>query len=468
MNKSTVVLLVLVFLFLYLFNCMTPMFFGDDYVYSFIWEGHSLFQPLTEKAARVSCWKDLLQSQYLHYMTWSGRIVNHTIAQLCLWMGKSLFNFLNSLVAILLVLEIYCCVHKGLIDKKICTSMLCWISFAVWAFVPAFGTVFFWLDSTCNYLWPFVIVIGFLIPYISKYYSFSTKHSNGKYMNIGMFFYGVAAGCTNENTICWLILALVLFVYKNRNTDGFEYWLYYGLGGLITGYALLMLAPGNLARLYAEQQRFEWLTKESMGQQFSRLLFVMCYFQLFLWYFILRSLYILHNYNHNRKKAALLSKDIDLVKTISVLSFSMTAVMVFSPGFPFRSAFPGTICLIVAASILLRMQTEYGIVFIQKETKKFIACMSLLYFCMTAFISFHFYYNMHFYYENIITSAKQMKNKNEILVIDVSPPKSSLREQVMSGYHIFNLKISNDERDWQNVSFARYYGIKGIRVTEYD
>ena len=36
----------------------------------------------------------------------------------------------------------------------------------------------------------------------------------------------------------------------------------------------------------------------------------------------------------------------------------------------------------------------------------------------------------------------------------------------LSGYRLLFYKMSDDENDWRNVAFARYYGIKGIRMTK--
>ena len=58
-NKNALLCLVLFFLFFYLLNYLTPMSFGDDYVYSFVWQGHSEFTPLTEGAVRVSSLSDV-------------------------------------------------------------------------------------------------------------------------------------------------------------------------------------------------------------------------------------------------------------------------------------------------------------------------------------------------------------------------------------------------------------------------
>ena len=460
MSKRVVISFAGIFLFLLLFNSLTPMYFGDDYVYSFIWEGHSLYEPLSENAKRISSWKDLFDSQWLHYFTWSGRTVNHTLAQFFLWKGKTVFNICNALAGTLLVAEIYWCIYKGEITKKFSAGILCWFMFLLWSFTPAFGNVFLWIDGSCNYLWPIVLLTGFSIPYIKKYYSFSEKKNNNCFFCLAMYVFGLFAGWTNENSVCWIILVLLLFMVTHRKNTGIEKWMYCGLVGLVTGYVLLMFAPGNLARLYAEQNGYNWLTGEIIKKQFSMLAFILLYFQLFLWYFSLRSLFCLRK---RSRKNTDLEKEVAFVKMLCIVAFGMTAIMVFSPGFPPRSGFPGTVCLIIATGILQRVQDEYGIVLIQNKAKKFLIYMSFIYFIMTGFVAFNHYYAIHSYNEKIITAAKEMKAKDPVLTI--KPYRAlTLEEHVMSAYHVTDMGISEDENEWKNVAFARYYGIKGVRA----
>ena len=273
-----------------------------------------------------------------------------------------------------------------------------------------------------------------------------------------MFLWGVIAGWTNENTICWVIVALVLFIVPHRKSKNMEKWMYFGLAGLITGYALLMLAPGNMVRLYAEQNGYQWLTWSRLKGQFSMMAFIMLYFQVFLWYFSLRSLFSLKSRNKDDIK---IEAEIKLVKVFCAGAFCMTASMVFSPGFPPRSGFPGTVFLAIASGILLRVQNEYGIILIQEKAKRFLIYMSIVYFGMTVTVALNHYYEMYLYTENIVASAKKVENKGRIL--EVEPEKElSLETHVMSAYHVAGLGISEDVNEWKNVAFARYYGIKGI------
>ena len=458
--KKGFFVLIAIYLFLFLFNYLTPMSFGDDYLYSFVWQGKSMFLPLTEDAVRISSWKELFLSQWLHYLTWGGRTVAHVIVQLFLWAGKNVFNYFNALVGVILVVEIYWLIHKGKISTVFSSKDLCWIFFALWAFTPAFCTVFFWLTAACNYLWTNVILLGFLIPYTKQYYSIHDKKEKSVFLCSGMFFYGIIAGWTNENSVCLIILLLLAFIVSQKKIIFSEKWIYAGFLGLVAGYALLMWAPGNLVRLSVEREASAWLTLKSLSEHF-KILFLIFLFQTFLWYFNLRSLYFLNKSNVNET----INHELILVKALCVISFCSTAIMLFSTGFPPRSGFFGTIVLIIASGILLRMKKEYNLDLVQDNAKKFLSCVGCIYFIITAVFSFRHFYDMNLQMNELLTFVKteQLKDNTSILNVQ-SFNKTTLATERLSGFHVLGYELSEDENDWMNVAFSRYYGIKGIRV----
>ena len=449
------------FSFFYLLNSITPMSFGDDYVYSFIWEGHSLYEPLSENAVRISSWQNLFASQVLHYFTWSGRIVNHTLAQFFLWTGKRVFNICNSLVSVLLIAEIYSCSQKGVVTVKTNAGKLCGIFMALWFFTPKFGDVFLWLDGACNYLWTTVLLIGFLLPYIRKYYLSYEDTSKDESFSLFMFFLGFTAGCTNENTICWILPILIFFVFRLRKCGKAESWVYFGVAGLMVGYAFLMFSPGNMARLLAEKKGYSWLSWAGIRDNAALLFLILLYFQVFLWYFNLRSLYSIGGKVMGNIE---LAKEVSLVKIMCAVSFCMTFVMLFSPSFPPRSAFPGTILLIIAACILLRIQEEYFITLIRDSAKKLLLTVGGIYFIVTAATTFYgSYYNYNQINELIsVVKSSDYAKKNVIEVNSLHPIDDMIYKA--SCFHIMTVEMSDNENDWRNAAFARYYGIKGIRM----
>ena len=87
-NKKTLLLFVFIYLFLFALNYLYPLSFGDDYVFSFVWQGHSMEVPLTEGAVRITSWSDLFVSQCSHYITWGGRFVGITLIE----QGKEVYD----------------------------------------------------------------------------------------------------------------------------------------------------------------------------------------------------------------------------------------------------------------------------------------------------------------------------------------------------------------------------------------
>lgn len=464
MQKKIIVLIVVIFLFFYILNFLTPLSFGDDYVYSFIWQGQSEYEPLSEDAVRISSLRDLFVSQWSHYFTWSGRTVNHTLAQVFLWAGKDVFNFFNAFISVLLIVEIYWCAHKGKITWGFKTGVFCWIFFTLWAFTPGFSPVFFWLDGACNYLWTAVLLLGFMLPYIRKYYSNDTLVMDSIWLKYGMFLLGLIAGWTNENSICWILVLLSLFVYTSSKQQVLENWMITGLAGLAFGYMLLMGSPGNVARLHAEVGAgSQWLNRKLLIENLCMLGMVFL-FQFLLWYFNLRTLFLL---KHKQNANNYLCKDILLAKILCLLSFCMSVMMLFSPNFPPRSAFPGTVQLIIAFVILLRIQEEYGIKLIQDSAQKLLLCASLIYFIITSATSVYGFYLVHAQMQEFLLKVKNYAQTNET-VLTVSDLNEVISSTVYhaSGLHIISYKLSDDEKNWRNVAFARYYGIKGIRMVK--
>jgi len=464
MTKKIASTILGMFLFFYILNYLTPLSFGDDYLYCFVWQGNSEFDPLTENAVRVSSLRDLFISQYSHYFTWSGRTVSHILVQLFLWAGKDIFNIFNAAISVLLVMEIYWIADKGKLFFEFKLSRLCWIGFMLWSFVIGFSQVFFWLSGACNYLWTTVFLLAFLLPYIRKFYFFEdTVVSNTLYTYL-IFLGGIIAGWTNENSICWIILILFVFIYAHRNSANLENWMMMGLGGLIIGYALLMLAPGNAARLHEGLgDRMTWLTAKLLKQNLAMWIMVLL-FQFILWYFTLRSLFIIQKRSRKDEDLTGITAEIVLIKILCLVSFFMTASMLLSPSFPPRSSFPGTVQLVIAACILLRLQDEYKVRLINVNARKFLCVVSLLYFMVTSSATIYGFWNYNNQIKSLLAYVKHsVKTKENIITVQAIKPLSKTLYN-MSGLHLLYYEMSDDENFWRNVAFSRYYGIKGIRM----
>ncbi len=278
-----------------------------------------------------------------------------------------------------------------------------------------------------------------------------------------MFFFGILAGWSNENSVCWVILVLLVFIYVNRQRNGFDPWMVAGIAGLFIGYALLMFAPGNMARFSVQAKDSCWLTWENVKVHAALLFLLLAYFHIFLWYFNWRSFCRLRGMGKDNMS---LAKELMLSKTMCIISFNMTFMMMFSPVFQTRSAFPGTVMLIITAVILLRIQDEYSIVLIRESARKFLRIVGSIYFVVSVAATV---YGYHSYREQIdeliyvVQSSDYAKN-NTIEVESFRPVHDVIDK--LSHFHLIYHKLSSSENAWINVAFSRYYGIKGIRMIE--
>ena len=238
-----------------------------------------------------------------------------------------------------------------------------------------------------------------------------------------------------------------------------ETWMITGFAGLIIGYVVLMLAPGNLARIYSGHGS-DWIRLEILRHHFS-ILTVVLLFQSFLWYFSLKITYKLRKEQYGNR---CLQKDILLVQILLVAAFGMSATMLFSPEFPTRSGFPGTIPLVIATGILLRIQKENHIELIQYSAKRILLTIGTLFFLMSASVTVYNFYEKQLHVKKILVAVDQLKQSPQKQTLCVQPFRAvSFEENLASGLHIPNYDLDEDESNWKNVAFARYYGIKGIR-----
>ena len=187
-------------------------------------------------------------------------------------------------------------------------------------------------------------------------------------------------------------------------------------------------------------------------------------FQFVLWYFNLKSLYVLKKEEFKRQIRHY-RKDMLLAQIQCVIAFGMSAIMVLLPSFSPRNGFPGTVQLIIAAGILLRVQNEDGVILIPDNARKFMLYAGILFFIITSSVTIHYSCEMKEQMDALITKAEQIHTSFADEILTVKPFKDSgALKDLLSGYHLSYFELSDNVSDWGNVAFARYYGIKGVRM----
>ncbi len=220
----------------YALNVLTPLY-ADDYSYVFTFE-------YAEEKFRITNLSQLFYSQLNHYMVMNGRTVAHTLAQLFLMWGKPVFNVINTAAFLLLGWAM-----QALMTGGRGTSLPHWLFalFGLWFVTPAFGQDFLWLTASCTYLYCVLLVLAYLIPWRR---ALEGEDRGGAWRALAFLPFGVLAGWTSENAAAAMIgmevLFIIAFALKKRPVRA---WMFTGLAGTLAGFALLIFAPGQTARL---------------------------------------------------------------------------------------------------------------------------------------------------------------------------------------------------------------------------
>lgn len=223
----------MVALVLFVFNCLTP-FVADDFTFAFSYR-------TGEKLTGI--W-DVLQSQWTHYFTWSGRFLIKTLDQWFTIQPKLLFNVCNTAVFLGLGLLMYQCTKKE--GTRYDFLLLAGIFLSFWLVAPVFGQTNLWMCGSFNYLWASFFCFAAATPYLRFLKQpFAAK----RWMPLTVFLLGIFGGWSSENTSAGLLVLLVcsiawIYVTQKR----IPLWSISGFLGALAGYLLLILAPGNYLR----------------------------------------------------------------------------------------------------------------------------------------------------------------------------------------------------------------------------
>ncbi len=448
----------LIFFTVYILNHFMVRGAGDDYVYSFVWEGHSMYKPLSEDARRIASFGDIAGSAWLYFLTWGGRVVAQSLAMFFLWMPRELFAIAIGLVTVLLVFLIHW-IARGKVTKDIPAEELLLIAFCLWALEPHFVGVFVWLDGSCNYLWAMVFLLAFLLPYVRQYLHGEADY--GPWMAPSMFALGLLAGNGNENTLCWIGLFGVFYLFYLYTLGELTTWMVAGFAGLSIGYGLLMLAPGNFARMESSGETFElfrFYHKAIAALWFYALLSSYFYFYLLKAY---RKRKQFHAFSYGRKY-------LRLAAWFWGNSVLFALIMYFSPEFPLRSLFPSTIFCLTAVFIVHQLERKTGIRLTPKGVSKNLKRLAVVYFAATFGVTLWWYVANYQWFQGWEMKARAMAGRGEILEITERPPYEGMKWNGLTGMHIYNVGITENIDDWANVAMARFYNIGGVRMVGKD
>lgn len=445
-----------IFFVIFILNSFMVRSAGDDYVYSFMWEGHSMYEPLSAGARRIGSISDIVESLWSHFFTWGGRIVAHFLAMFFLWMPRGVFDVVIGLTTVLLVLLVQWMAYGGKVTMQVSVRNVLLSAFCIWTLQTNFVGVFIWLVGSCNYLFPVVFLLIWLLPYI-RHYMTDGAVKYGTWMTPGMFWLGLLAGNGNENTICWIGLSGFFYLLSSYRKGRLSCWMFTGFVGLAIGYLLLMLSPGNLIRAEQSKDTFD------LFQANAKALVLFWANTLVLSYFYF---YLLKGWRKRKLLAVVpqAKKYMHLSGWFILQSFLFEGIMYFSPEFPLRSIFPCTIFCIVSTFIMHRLAQQAGVRLTPVSVARNMKRIAVVYFCLTFMMSCWLYIQNALWFQRWEAQALALQGTSAVLEVTERPPYEGKKWSMLTGVHAYEYGLMEQQEDWKNVAFARFYHIGGVTM----
>lgn len=330
-------------------NLLTPII-ADDYSYAFIWDGEhwgNLIDGINpENLHRVENLSDIFVSQWQHYFTWGGRTFAHIFVQFFVFTGKDFFNIANFFVMAIFIFLLFK-VGTGLKIREMNNFWLLWILFGIYFCTPAFLITTIWLTGACNYLWMTFFEILFLLPFALKYWQENFWEEDNFFQIIFMAILGLIAGWSIEPGSALTCFVTFLFIINFWREKKLKNWMKAGFIFLGIGFAILILAPGNIYRMELTNtlEPDEIVPPED---QFTPNMFLINFLIGFLPVF-LREIFLFLPIIFYFAKGKISEKFSKFIIAFSSASVLCLIIMLFSPEFPERAGFSSTIFLIIAS-----------------------------------------------------------------------------------------------------------------------
>ena len=339
--------------FIYLVNRTAPKL-ADDYAFSFIWDGKSNgnLSYGRHRYKRVRSGRDLVRSQLSHYKSWSGRTVAETLNQLVLMKDdKVVYDRINTGV---ILIQLLLCLWGGrgrVSLKKLSPVLALLLAGGYWFGAPHLAATSIWTTGATNYSWAGLLQSVFLLPYGLQYHN-----EDFRIPKAAAALAGLLAGWSNEaggGVALLMSAAACLRAKKSGQATG---WMAAGLLGALAGYGLLMLSPGNFRRMKIEKEYSDILSEElsepetvAQEDQYTPAMFLH-YLKNSFSSVVLRELplelpVILYFIQNGRR----LKKDSAYILALEAAAWAVPGLLMLSPRFPKRAAYPGIIFRLSAA-----------------------------------------------------------------------------------------------------------------------
>ena len=228
--------IIAVFIMVFILNYFTK-FSADDYAYMYSFAD----------GTRITSFNEIISSQIQHYNTVNGKFIAHVFAQSFLMLPPLVFDFINSLAFVFLI--ILMCLFVDENKQGLNIKLFLILSVFMLTFLPAFAEVCLWTTGSANYLYGIIFILLFLMPY--RYKNAQThKKSQSIILAVLMFVFGCIAGASSESNVVMAIIIIILeLIYYRIKNIKYDAWNFTGLAGMFVGLFSLLLSPGTASRV---------------------------------------------------------------------------------------------------------------------------------------------------------------------------------------------------------------------------
>ena len=185
--------------------------------------------------------------------------------------------------------------------------------------------------------------------------------------------------------------------------------------------------------------------------------------------FLIRFLYC---YYREKRKILKNNKTADsyvnFIKVCAALAFSCGVVQFLIPSGGYRTSFVNLIFLTIAVATIFRFQQKTATERLHGKEKVFLKTVGACYLILSMFFSAWGNYINWNHWNSILVRVEeaQYQHRNDILLVEPYPIREDSLINVLSGFHISPMPFRGlTETDEINRTFARYYNIKGIKVS---
>ena len=231
-NKSLLLFYGIVFCLFCLLSHFTPVDFGDDINYKFVFGEAN--HPITNLG-------ELFTSIYNHYFVQHGRLPFVFFSQLFdSILGKSLFDIVN---AVVFCVTLYLALSYARQNRSLFTAIV--TVCIVFIFMPTFEETHLWLVGSTDYLW----AVAFIVAFLMLFREYAEQHLSWHLVWLCPF--AMVVSMYHEGFSLAISFGLLVYLYFNRKNAVKAMALPIAVTFML-GTLLLVFAPGTLRRTHTE------------------------------------------------------------------------------------------------------------------------------------------------------------------------------------------------------------------------